>query len=62
MPNVKVGANARHAELHAVITRADGTVEDLGMISYYHRNPIRRWIVNAAIFLKRKFNDCSNYQ
>lgn len=60
MPNITVGAKARHAAFHAVIHRADGTIEDLGMIAYYHCNPIRRWVVNAAIFLKRKLNDCSN--
>lgn len=29
--------------ISAVITRADGTVEDLGVIAYWHRNPLRRW-------------------
>jgi hypothetical protein len=30
------------AQVSAIITRADGTVEDLGVISYWHRNPLRR--------------------
>lgn len=30
------------ASIRAVVTRADGTVEDLGVISYWHRNPLRR--------------------
>jgi hypothetical protein len=34
------------AEVSAVVTRADGTIEDLGLISYYHRNPLKRWWVN----------------
>lgn len=34
---------AREASIHAVVTRADGTVEDLGVVSYWHRNPLRRW-------------------
>lgn len=34
------------AEVSAVIIRADGTREDLGVISYWHRNPIKRWWVN----------------
>lgn len=29
------------ASISAVITRADGTKEDLGVIAYYHRNPLR---------------------
>jgi hypothetical protein len=28
--------------IRAVITRADGTVEDLGTISYWNKNPLRR--------------------
>ncbi len=37
--------------VEAVVTRADGTVEDLGVIAYYHRNPLRRW----AWALRRRF-------
>jgi hypothetical protein len=47
-------ANAQRASVHAVVTLADGTVQDLGMIAYYHRNPLRRWIVNAFITVKRR--------
>lgn len=39
------GINAtqpKRAELRAVITRADGTVEDLGVIAAWHRNPLMR--------------------
>jgi hypothetical protein len=35
----------------AVITRADGSVEKLGLISYYSRNPIRRWGYALGKFL-----------
>lgn len=48
-------AKAQRASVHAVVTRADGTVEDLGMIAYYHRNPLRRWLVNAFIAVRRHF-------
>lgn len=30
--------------LSAIVTRADGTVEDLGAIQYWHVNPIKRFI------------------
>lgn len=30
------------AEVFATVTRADGTVEELGSIAYWHRNPLRR--------------------
>lgn len=41
----------KSASIAAVITRADGTVEDLGIVSYYHRNPLKRWAM--AIKIKR---------
>jgi len=34
----------REVSIEAVVIRADGTREDLGTISYWHRNPIRRWL------------------
>lgn len=46
-------AKAQRASVHAVVTRADGSTENLGMIAYYHRNPLRRWIVNAFITVRR---------
>lgn len=36
------GRKTKHAAIRAVVHRADGTVEDHGLISYYHRNPLRR--------------------
>lgn len=36
-------AKVREATISAVVTRADGTVENLGVVSYWHRNPLRRW-------------------
>lgn len=41
---------AREASIAIVITRADGTVEDLGVVSYWHRNPIKRllWRMKQA--------------
>jgi hypothetical protein len=37
-------AGAREASIAAVVIRADGTKEDLGVIAYYHKNPLRRAI------------------
>lgn len=39
--------------LSAVITRADGSVENRGMIAFYHRNPLLRFAVNVWIPIKR---------
>ena len=34
--------------MSAVVIRADGTRVDLGVVSYYHKNPVRRlwWRLN----------------
>ena len=29
--------------VHAVVTRADGKVENLGLIAYTSQNPLKRW-------------------
>ena len=39
---IKTVAKAREASINAVVTRANGTVEDLGTVAYWHRNPLRR--------------------
>jgi hypothetical protein len=42
MANVQARSGFGQVEITAVITRADGTVEDLGTVSYWHKNPFRR--------------------
>jgi len=42
MDTTQSQTKVKSAELHATIRRADGTVEDLGVISFYHANPIKR--------------------
>lgn len=42
MSMICTGAPVRRATVSAVVTRADGTKEDLGVVSYWHRNPIHR--------------------
>lgn len=36
--------NAKSAEVSLVIIRADGSKQDLGVVSYYHKNPLKRAI------------------
>jgi hypothetical protein len=36
-------SQVKSASIEAVVIRADGTREDLGEISYWHRNPLRRF-------------------
>lgn len=38
---MQANLNAKEIQLVATITRADGTVEELGVIDYYHQNPIK---------------------
>ena len=33
----------KSVEMLATVIRADGTVEDRGVIAYWHRNPLKRW-------------------
>ncbi len=49
---MRVPTNAREATVHAVITRADGTVEDLGCISYWHKSPLKRMIWRLSRWLR----------
>ena len=37
-------SNVKEIQVEAVITRADGTVVRLGVIDYYHKNPLKRLI------------------
>jgi hypothetical protein len=37
-------SNAKEIELIATIIRADGKIEELGVIDYWHKNPIKRII------------------
>jgi hypothetical protein len=46
--------DAKEIQLIATITRADGTVEQLGVIDYYHKNPIKLFIWRLKKLLERK--------
>jgi hypothetical protein len=48
-------ANVREATIEAVITRADGRIERLGVVSYWHRNPLKRWAYALVIKFKETF-------
>ena len=42
--------NVKEASIEAIVIRADGRVEKLGVVSYYHKNPLKR----AVWALKQK--------
>lgn len=41
MSTLAVSSDVIEASISAVVIRADGTREDLGVISYHHKNPLR---------------------
>lgn len=47
-------AKAKEATISAIITRADGTVENLGVVAYHHRNPLKRLMFRLKQLLKRR--------
>lgn len=46
-------SGVKEAKIHAVVTRADGTKEDRGVVAYWHRNPLRRWAWRLGRFRER---------
>lgn len=42
------------AEISAKITKADGTVQDLGVIAFYSSNPVLRWLWKLNSWLQSK--------
>jgi hypothetical protein len=50
--SMSVSSNVKMAEISAVKIRADGTRENLGVISRYRRNPLVRfwhWLKRSAL-------------
>lgn len=46
------GTKITEASLEATVIRADGRVEKLGVVSYYHKNPLRRLLWRVGRWLK----------
>jgi hypothetical protein len=49
----QVNPRAEEVTIEAVIIRADGTREDRGVVSYWHRNRFRRLAWNIRRKLRR---------
>ena len=47
-------SEVKEMALSAVIIRADGTTEELGVIDYWHKNPIKRLIWSLKQLFRRK--------
>lgn len=54
MNNIQTNQDVKEASIEAVVIRADGTRENLGTISYYHRNPLKRAMWTLKQKLKEK--------
>lgn len=52
MTDIKQKAGIKQMTMEAVVIRADGSREELGVVSYWHKNPLKRW----AHRLTRSFN------
>lgn len=52
MPIHNARTDVGRASLSIVVTRADGRVENLGVVSYYNKNPVINKIVNTWIKFK----------
>ena len=50
---MQTNLNAKELQLVAVITRADGSVEELGVIDYWHKNPLKRLAWKVLKWLKK---------
>jgi hypothetical protein len=49
----EITSRAKEAQLEITVTRADGRVERLGTVAYWHRNPLKRWLWRLKRFLGR---------
>lgn len=56
MSNVSVESGAREATIEMIVTRADGTVENLGVVTYWHRNPLKRLWWRTKKYLGKKLS------
>lgn len=54
MPDQNAKSGLREATIEAVVIRADGRREDLGVVSYYHKNPLKRAAWAAKQKLKKE--------
>lgn len=51
MANLDGKGKLQEITWEAKVIRADGTIEDLGVIAYYHKNPIKRCAYNLKKWL-----------
>lgn len=50
--SIEANANISEAEVSLVVTRADGSVEDLGVVAYYNKSARKRFVYALKTRLK----------
>jgi hypothetical protein len=50
---ILTNGKAREATINIVVTRADGSIEDRGVVAYWHKNPLRRLAWRVKQWTKR---------
>lgn len=55
MSMIVANGKAREASIEVTVIRADGSIERLGTVSYWHRNPFKRlaWRVHRWLGINR---------
>lgn len=53
MGSIEARADVKEASIEVTVIRANGDREDLGVVSYYHQNPLKR----AMWALKQKLKE-----
>lgn len=43
---IPFGNKPQKGEMELVVIRKDGTIEDLGVVVEFHKNPIKNWWIN----------------
>lgn len=46
------GVQPTSISVEATIIRKDGTVEQLGTVAFYHKNPLKRWWWHLCYFFR----------
>lgn len=59
---VDIRRKIKSSSIEAVVIRADGRVEPLGMVAYHSRNPIKHFAVNAWLYVKDRWRNRSKGQ
>lgn len=53
MTKMVVPNTARSAAIRVKVIRANGRVEDHGVVAFYHRNPLYRWAYRVRRAIRR---------